>query len=116
VLAEDPTNSLIGMGGTQDNGTNFYSGSTVWSPILGGDGGFTAIDFTTPTVGYAESEWGFSDSGPYKTTNLGPTAFFSAANSGINTSTIGCSISLPYDCPAEFPPLLFYTVLLYLPG
>jgi len=45
------------LGGTQDNGTVEYTGAPVWSQVLGGDGGFTAIDFQTPTTAYAEEEW-----------------------------------------------------------
>lgn len=43
-------------GGTQDNGTlkTASAGSSLWQVVFGGDGGFTAVDFTTPTTVYTE--------------------------------------------------------------
>jgi photosystem II stability/assembly factor-like uncharacterized protein len=41
-------------GGTQDNGTVKTSGAPSWSTALGGDGGATAVDFTTPSTVYTE--------------------------------------------------------------
>lgn len=32
------------MGGTQDNGTRLYTGTTTWTQSAGGDGGYTATD------------------------------------------------------------------------
>jgi photosystem II stability/assembly factor-like uncharacterized protein len=52
-ISVTPNGSQV-LGGSQDNGTNLYSGSIAWTPVLGGDGGFTAIDFNTPTTAYAE--------------------------------------------------------------
>jgi hypothetical protein len=51
-------NNRIIIGGTQDNGTNRYNGSTVWDQIFGGDGGYTAIDPTNPDKIYVEAEGG----------------------------------------------------------
>ncbi|HVH76541.1 MAG TPA: hypothetical protein VM755_16615 [Stellaceae bacterium] len=53
-LSETPDGAKV-LGGTQDNGTNLYTGSIAWTQVLGGDGGFTAIDFTTPTTFYGEN-------------------------------------------------------------
>jgi uncharacterized repeat protein (TIGR01451 family) len=53
-----PSNPSIAMGGTQDNGTLLFTGSSSWKSILEGDGLFTAIDFTNPdTVWYASSQF-----------------------------------------------------------
>src|SRR3989454_11565265 len=41
------------LGGTQDNGTLEYDGSPAWPQVLGGDGGFTAVNSPTPTTGFA---------------------------------------------------------------
>ena len=41
------------MGGSQDNGTFIYNGSGVWNSINGGDGGYTAINYKTPSVVYS---------------------------------------------------------------
>src|SRR5262249_43264251 len=48
-----PTNQLIGFGGTQDNGTQRFTGSQVWNEVACGDGGWTAIDPSMPSTVYA---------------------------------------------------------------
>ncbi|HEY7123766.1 MAG TPA: hypothetical protein VH540_07410 [Ktedonobacterales bacterium] len=53
-IALHPQWEAIMIGGTQDNGTHRYTGSPAWSYSDGGDGGFTAIDPTTPTRMYHE--------------------------------------------------------------
>jgi photosystem II stability/assembly factor-like uncharacterized protein len=48
-IAIVPGNANEGIGGTQDNGTEAYSGSLGWQWILCGDGGFNAISPTDLT-------------------------------------------------------------------
>ncbi len=45
------------LGGTQDNGTvrGSDSGFNAWAEVLGGDGGYVAVDPGTPNVLYAEN-------------------------------------------------------------
>lgn len=43
-LSVHPTDPNFTIGGTQDNGTNFYSPAGNWTNVRGGDGGFTVID------------------------------------------------------------------------
>lgn len=83
-MAVHPTNPAIFLSGTQDNGTLLTTGSKAWTPVIGGDGGFSEIDFATPTTAYGETQWGGSFSGPRKTTTLGGANSFSQAISGIN--------------------------------
>ena len=52
-LSATPDGAKV-LGGTQDNGTDLYTGSIGWMQVQGGDGGFTAIDFNTPTTFYHE--------------------------------------------------------------
>ena len=87
-----PSNRNIILAGTQDNGTIKYSGFAPWdevrrSPsggILCGDGGFNAIDQSTPTTYYATC------SGPdvqpivYRSDDTGGT--WTAKTNGINPS------------------------------
>jgi len=47
-----PSNANIGFGGAQDNGTQRYDGSPNWTTVTCGDGGFTAIDPTLPSIAY----------------------------------------------------------------
>ncbi|HEY0868679.1 MAG TPA: hypothetical protein VGE01_14940 [Fimbriimonas sp.] len=41
-------------GGTQDNGTNVYEGSTAWRNTFLGDGGVTRVNWKDPNVVYTE--------------------------------------------------------------
>ncbi|MFZ0737517.1 MAG: hypothetical protein WA002_11735 [Candidatus Acidiferrales bacterium] len=84
-MAPHPTNTNIIFGGTQDNGSQKYSGTTIWTdPGTCGDGGWTAIGpvsggtFTAylvcDDVGTGGTIW--------KSVNSGAT--FAATDSGIN--------------------------------
>ncbi|HYL76814.1 MAG TPA: hypothetical protein VEU96_21540 [Bryobacteraceae bacterium] len=52
-ISVHPSDSNIGFGGAQDNGTQRYGGAASWNNVTCGDGGSTAIDFTLPTIAYA---------------------------------------------------------------
>jgi photosystem II stability/assembly factor-like uncharacterized protein len=47
-----PTNPTITIGGTQDNGTNLFSGTAEWQHADDGDGGFARIDQFNPGTMY----------------------------------------------------------------
>jgi len=49
-----PTDPNIAMGGTQDNGTNKFTGSKQWRNTFLGDGGITHINWKDPRVMYTE--------------------------------------------------------------
>ena len=49
-LAQDPGSVRFILGGTQDNGTERYLGSTTWEHAADGDGGDCAVNRTTPTT------------------------------------------------------------------
>jgi len=48
-----PTDTNFDLGGTQDNGTEKFSGSIAWDHVTCGDGGYTAIDPNIPSTLYA---------------------------------------------------------------
>jgi hypothetical protein len=55
-----PTNADILLGGTQDNGspkTSTATSSSTWQNALGGDGGFTAINPTSPSEWFAANPY-----------------------------------------------------------
>jgi len=108
-----PTDANYILGGTQDNGTLRFTGSSVWDEILGGDGGFTAIDFATPTTIYAETQWtqGSASSGPRRSDNGGPP--FTTKNSGINVSDDAAFIPPYVMDPSNSQTLYFGTNRLY---
>lgn len=55
-ISAAPDGSKI-LGGSQDNGSHVFTGSTYWNGFNGGDGGYTAIRYDKPSVVYAESQW-----------------------------------------------------------
>ncbi len=52
-MSIDPGNAASAIGGTQDNGTQRYTGSLNWDSVTCGDGGFTAIDPSAPALAYS---------------------------------------------------------------
>jgi photosystem II stability/assembly factor-like uncharacterized protein len=52
-LGLHPTNPEFAMGGTQDNGSQRYTGSLAWSDRIQGDGGFVFIRKDNPLEGLA---------------------------------------------------------------
>ena len=93
-----PASASLALGGSQDNGSLQYSGGDSWKQIYGGDGAFTAIDFTNPAnVWYV--------SGSYldiqKTTNGGSSVF--PAKTGLtDAGTSACAFIAPYAmCPGN---------------
>jgi len=58
TFSQHPTDPNTLLGGTQDNGspaTNQATTSSSWTNILGGDGGYNAIDPNTPSNFYASN-------------------------------------------------------------
>jgi hypothetical protein len=53
-FANAETDSLIALGGLQDNGTVKYQGGSSWNKVYGGDGGWCAVDPKNPKVLYEE--------------------------------------------------------------
>ena len=53
-ISQHPQWETIMIGGTQDNGTQRFTGSPAWEFVAGGDGGWTAIDTSNPSRMYHE--------------------------------------------------------------
>jgi hypothetical protein len=53
-VAQHPLWETVMIGGTQDNGTQRFTGSPAWQAVDWGDGGFTAIDPAEPWRMYHE--------------------------------------------------------------
>ncbi len=49
--------STIGLGGAQDNYVNRYFGSQYWTPVVGGDGTYTAIDYNDDQIQYGAYQY-----------------------------------------------------------
>jgi photosystem II stability/assembly factor-like uncharacterized protein len=54
--ATHPSDENISFGGTQDNGTEKYSGNIAWDHVTCGDGAWAAIDPNIPTTVYANCQ------------------------------------------------------------
>ena len=52
-----PTAPFPVLGGTQDNGTLEFGGAAAWTPVYGGDGGFTATNYLNPDITWVETQW-----------------------------------------------------------
>ncbi len=81
------------LGGTQDNGTIMGSdqrGGDGWQSILGGDGGYVAVDFDNPSIVYAEYQY----LSLRKSTDGGRT--LSPATSGISEPNSGTLFIAPF--------------------
>ncbi|TAJ94810.1 hypothetical protein EPO44_13800 [bacterium] len=73
-----PTDPNFALGGSQDNGTEKWTGADAWQWIFGGDGADNAISSSNPDTHWAIS---FQSLGVRRTTNGGLT--FTVADSGI---------------------------------
>ncbi len=85
-LSIHPSDPNIGFGGTQDTGTQKYSGSLAWTWIGEcGDGGWTAIDPSNPSTVYKNCITG----GPvWKSTSGGDAGTWTRAQNGISASDL----------------------------
>src|SRR4029079_10871247 len=51
-VALHPVDMNFLLGGTQDNGSNRFTGDPAWTRVTGGDGGFARIDQSNPSIVY----------------------------------------------------------------
>jgi photosystem II stability/assembly factor-like uncharacterized protein len=87
-----PTASRDILGGTQDNGTLEFTGSAIWTPAFSGDGGFTAINYLSPTTAFMECQW---HCGPWR------------RDGGMRGSLVPASNGIDFNDRAQFiPPLV----------
>ena len=97
-------NGTTYFSGTQDNGTNRGSdaaGPNQWTRILGGDGGFAAVDPTNTNVLYAEN----TNLSFQKSTNGG--ASFVAARTGISEASGNFLFTAPFIMDPTNPARLY---------
>ena len=101
------------LGGTQDNGTVEYDGSPAWPQVFCCDGGFTAVNFQTPTTAFAECQW--NSCGPYRR-DAGSGGAFVAKSAGINFADPALFIPPLVMDPVNPQVLYFGTTTLYRTG
>jgi Dockerin type I domain len=103
-ISAAPDGSRI-LGGSQDNGTHLYTGSTYWNGFVGGDGGYTAINYAQPSIMYAESQWDPNSGGADLLRFNGTT--FALRTSGIS-ATDRASFIPPYVIDPVTPTTLYF--------
>ncbi|MGH9839682.1 MAG: hypothetical protein ACREEM_12950, partial [Blastocatellia bacterium] len=88
AVALHPTDPNYLIGGTQDNGTNRFTGDPAWTRVFGGDGGFALVDQSTPATVWQSTQ---NSSGTATTgASFGPRVSFNAGNTW---SDRGCRAS-----------------------
>jgi photosystem II stability/assembly factor-like uncharacterized protein len=95
------TDSLISLGGLQDNGSVKYEGNKSWSKVFGGDGGWCAIDQTNSDILYEEYvnlTMSKSTNGGYNWFNIG---------TGLDYGTIGANFIAPFVIAPSDPQTLY---------
>ena len=113
-ISTTPNGSQV-MGGSQDNGTHVFTGSMFWNGFLGGDGGYTAINYSNPNIIYGESQWDPNGGGAFIIRYDGSTASGSSSKrtTGIQ-STDRAAFLPPYVMDPVTPTTLYFgTHLLY---
>jgi hypothetical protein len=115
-VSTSPTDAQLILGGTQDNGTLQAQSATAssWPSVLGGDGGFTAIDQLTGLTSFAEFQWSQNSTnsqGPWRRSS--PTSGFTNKSSGISYSDNAAFIPPLLMDPVRPRILFFGTVNLY---
>ena len=113
-ISVHPTDPLKAIGGTQDNGTVQYNGSASWANVIGGDGGYTAINHLDASSWWGETQWGPNSgfSGPRRRdSQVG--GGFSLKLNGIDVSDRGQFIPPLVMDPVNPRVLYFGTFRLY---
>jgi photosystem II stability/assembly factor-like uncharacterized protein len=101
------TSDGLGMlGGTQDNGTGAFTGGVSWPRVIGGDGGFTAVNPLTG-MAYGETQWTPPNTGgPIRAASYtGP--FNQLMVNGINRAETGLFIP-PLEMDNARPHTLYF--------
>jgi photosystem II stability/assembly factor-like uncharacterized protein len=109
-LSVHSTDPNFTIGGTQDNGTNYYDAAGAWLRIDGGDGGYSLIDQTDPglilvdnyhTYFNAPALMGYA----YAPTVVSPVYTFRGCTSaGATTNGITCTGDVLFYAPLEQGP------------
>jgi hypothetical protein len=112
-LALHPIDRYFTIGGTQDNGTNFFQPSQLWTNTEGGDGGYTQIDQNAVNNTAVTMYHTFFN----QTNAMG---YSRSTNAGSSWSFFGCGFggSIPNGMTCTVPAggILFYAPMERGPG
>ena len=56
-ISQHPTDPLVVLGGLQDNGSIMANGTPYYSSVMGGDGGYAAINYLSPGTIFTTCQW-----------------------------------------------------------
>jgi hypothetical protein len=95
-IAQNVGSSRWLIGGTQDNGTERYTGDSAWTHVMDGDGGDCAVNRTSPNIVFAE----FYDISPQHSTSNGDWGSFTNLSPPVpaNESSL---FYCPFTCSAS---------------
>jgi photosystem II stability/assembly factor-like uncharacterized protein len=100
-VALHPQYESVMIGGTQDNGTQRYTGSPAWTLAAGGDGGFTAIDPVQPHRMYHQ----YVNNTFYRSDDSGAAGSWVLKNTGI---TGGAEFYAPFALDPSDPDNCYF--------
>jgi photosystem II stability/assembly factor-like uncharacterized protein len=104
-FSSSQTDSLLAMGGFQDNYSAIYEGTVAWRRVLYGDGCWTAIHPTNPDIMYGSYQY---LGGIYKSTDGGENWITLA----LYLDGTACFVSPYIVCPSD--PQILYAGLSYV--
>lgn len=110
-IALHPYDPNLVIGGTQDNGTNRFSGNPAWTHVDDGDGGFTLIDQADPQVVY-HTYFNVQNNGDGAV--IGPVISLDGGNTWSTRGCFGCTTPTkgnlnPNDRVAFYAPMALNT-------
>ena len=97
-FSSSPLDSLLSLGGLQDNSTIIYDGQLAWIRVIGGDGAWTGINSLNDNILYAS----WQSLNLLKSNNRGQNWFSVAVPSSYPTSFIA-----PYVVAYDNPQILY---------
>lgn len=112
-IAVHPTDPNFSIGGTQDNGTNFYQPAGTWTRADFGDGGYAQIDQNAAdntnvrmyhTYFNASNLQGYGTVSSTASASDGLWAFRGCQSAGVTTNGITCNGSVNFYAPLERGP------------
>jgi hypothetical protein len=107
-IAVHSTDPNFSIGGTQDNGTNFFQPAGTWTRVDSGDGGYALIDQVDTTIGADVYHTYFNavDLQGYGRANTasGPYSFRGCQAAGATVNGITCNGTVRFYAPLEQGP------------
>jgi photosystem II stability/assembly factor-like uncharacterized protein len=114
-ISQHPSDASVILGGLQDNGTLISNGTSLFNSVSGGDGGYSAINYLSPTTTWTTCQWsGTGGACIFKRTANGSGGFsYTYPGNGISKSDRAQFIPPLIMDPVTPTTLYFGTMKLY---